>query len=207
MNVSGVEWVEITATIVQAVAVTIASVAAVWGLTTWRHEMTARRRAEVAENTLTMFYQARDIISSARFPAGSGGEGSSREKGPNETEDEARTKNSYYIPVERLNRDSEFWGRFEAARYPFMVVFGEDKAAPFDTIRQTRGRVILSAGWLIRTYDRIDDEHNDWSSKRERWESHIWGELSDEDEIAQQIDSAVSQIEAVCKPAITGARK
>lgn len=202
------DWIETTANVVQAIAVTAAGVAAVWGLTTWRRELTARRRAELAEQTLAMFYEARDIIASARFPGGYGGEGSSREKGTNETEDETRAKNAFYIPVERLSQKSEFWGRFEAARYSFMAVFGGDAAKPFDAVRQVRNRVMLSARWLIRTYGQVNEDRPERQQQREKWEGHIWGDGPDEeDELAKQVDDAVSAIEAVCRPAITGTVK
>jgi hypothetical protein len=201
-------WIETTATVAQALAVTAAGIAAVWGLTTWRREMTARRRAELAEQTLAMFYEARDVISWARFPGSFRDEGSSREKGTAETEHEIHYKDAMYVPVERLNQKSEFWGRFDAGRYPLMAVFGAKAAKPFDEVRKARNRVMLSARWLIRTYGEVDEDRPDRQQRREKWEGHIWGDGPDEeDELAKQVDDAVSAIESVCRPAITGNKK
>lgn len=196
-------WIETTATVVQAIAVSGAAWAAWRGLTTWRREMTARRRAELAEHTLATFYEARDIISAARFPGSSGEEGSSRQRRANKTENEARYKNALYVPVERLTRQAEFWGKFEAAHYSFMVLFGEEAARPFETVRQIKNRVMISAGMLVRTYGQVNEEREDRQSQRERWEAYIgWG-VTEEDEVAREVDGAVSAIERVCKPAIT----
>ena len=205
------DWIETTATIVQAGAVTIAASAATmaawaaWrGLKTWRHEMTARRRAELAERTLAMLYEARDIIEGARIPGHFGGEGSSRERQSDETEDETSYRNAIYVPVERLTRQTEFWGRFEAARYPFIAVFGQEAATHFQTVREIKNRVIISAGSLLRTHGRVSEERKDRQRQQERLESDIgWG-LTKEDELAGKIESAVSAIEEICRPAITG---
>lgn len=206
------DWIETMATIVQASAVTVAALAgtvaalaARRGLTTWRREMKARRRAELAEHTLAMFYEARDIISAARFPGSFGGEGSSRDRQTDETDDERRYRNALYVPVERLNQNAEFWGRFEAARYPFMAVFGDEAATHFQTVRGVRSRVIISAGRLVREHGSAIEKREDYQHRRERLENDIgWG-LTEEDELAKQIEGVVSAIEDICRPAIAGA--
>jgi len=197
------DWVETTAIVVQAFAVAAAGYAAWRGLTTWRHEMTARRRAELAEHTMAMFYEARDLIAWARFPGCFGDEGSSRERQSNETEDEARYKNTLYVPMERLSRQAEFWGRFEAGRYPFMAVFGEEAAKPFNTVRQIGNRVSISARMLMQTYGRAKEERKQQQQQR-KWEGDIWAGSSEKDALASQIDNAVSTMEKTCEPAITG---
>jgi len=201
------EWIETAANVIEAIAVTAAGVAAVWGLTTWRKEMTARRCAELAEQTLAMFYEARDLLTWVRSPGSFASEGESRQPQSNESGDDARHKNALYVPIERLSRNAEFWGRFEAARYPFMAVFGEEAAAPFQTMRKAKNHVSISAGMLLRTYGRVNEERPERQQQREKWERDIgWG-FTDVDELALQIDDAVSAIESVCRPAITGSAK
>jgi hypothetical protein len=55
----------IYAPIVEAGAIVVTAIAACWALRTWRHEMVGRRRADLAAETLALFYEARDIISAA----------------------------------------------------------------------------------------------------------------------------------------------
>lgn len=198
------DWIEAAATIVQAIAVTAAGIAAVWGLTTWRHEMTARRRAELAEQTLAMFYEARDVIAWARTPTNLGGEGASRERKLSEADDEALLKNAIYVPIERINRRAEFWGRFEASRYAFMAVFGAEAANPYATVIHAKNRVMLSASMLVQTFDRHEPTRENLQSLQNEWNSNIGWRLTDSDEIRRQINNAVSAIEGICKPAITG---
>ncbi len=199
-------WVEPIATVVQAVAVSVAAFVAAWsawkGLAKWRRELTARRRAEIAEQALAMFYEARDNITDARFPGSFGEEGSTRSKRPNESEDDARYKNALYVPVERLTRQAEFWGKFEAARYPFMALFDEEAAEPFKTIRKAKNRILISARMLIQTHGEVN---KDLQHQKRKWEADIgWG-LTENDDLAREINKAVSAIERVCKPAIIAA--
>ena len=198
------DWIETTATVVQAIAVTGAGYAAWRSLTTWRYEMTARRRAELAEHTMAMFYEARDRIAWVRVPASFGEEGSSRPIEPNETEHDTKNKNALYVPIERLSRHAEFWGQFDAGRYAFMAVFGEEATEPFNSVSEIRSQVRLSARMLIMTYGKVDENREERKAQVDKWESAIGWRLTEKDEIAQLMDSAVSKIEEVCKPAITG---
>lgn len=61
-------WIETLAIVIQAVAIASASVVGIRGLNTWQREMVARRRADLAEHTLTLFYRARDTIAYIRMP-------------------------------------------------------------------------------------------------------------------------------------------
>ena len=198
------EWVTVATDTILAIAGITASAVAVWGLTAWRRELTARRRAELAEQTLAMFYEARDLLAWVRTAGSFGGEGESREPEPNETEDDTRYRNATYVPIERLSHQAEFWGRFDAGRYPFMAVFGETNAEPFQTIREIRNRVRISAGMLLRTHGQVNEDRPERQQQWEKWEDDIgWGPIEN-DKLAPKIDRAVSDIEAVCRPAITG---
>jgi hypothetical protein len=68
-----------------------------------------KRRTEFAEEVLGDFYQARDVIESARSPGGFGDEGSTREKEGWETEGDTRLLNSYFRTLERLDKKTEFF--------------------------------------------------------------------------------------------------
>jgi len=198
-------WTEIL-DIAQSVAVAVAAVAAIYGVTSWRREIRARRCAELAERTLALFYEAHDLIAAARFPGSSSNEGLSRKQLGDEDDDEKRIKNAWYVPVERLNHQAEFWGRFEAARYPFMAVFGKEADTHFQSVKKARNKVITSAGMLLRTYDGINAKSEENQRNRTRWENNIgWG-LTAEDELAGKIECAVSAIEEICRPAIDGSK-
>ncbi len=57
-------WVEV----VQAVAVIVASVVAIFGINAWKREYVGKRRMELAEEVLAMFYEVRDVMHDIRAP-------------------------------------------------------------------------------------------------------------------------------------------
>jgi hypothetical protein len=186
-----------------------AAIVAARGVNTWRMEMVGRRRAELAEETLARFYEARDHLAWARFPGGFQSEGQTRERIAGETEDEAANRNSYYRTVERMNSRSEFWSTFDASRYRFRAVFGSAAAEPFDAVRNRRHEVSIAVGALIRhdhahrhLRDRAISEHNE--KLIAKWERTIgWG-TDEADDIAAAIEAAVASMEKTCRPAIDG---
>src|SRR5918996_5935837 len=94
--------------VIQAGAVIGAAVIGAWGLNTWRREMIGRKKADLAEQTLASFYEARDIIKAARFPGGFDHEGQTRPAIEVETESEAQYRRAAYVPAERLLKENEF---------------------------------------------------------------------------------------------------
>lgn len=197
-------WIDIGATVLEAGAVVAASIAAWRSLGTWRHQMTAGRKAELAERTLAMFYEAREIIAHARNPGAYSTEGQSRPGRDSETEEVRRYKDSLFVAAERLSERAEFWGRFGAIRYEFWARFGENASKPFDAIWSIRNRIAISSGMLVRTFR--DDEVADrpeTRARRQKWEDDI-GWWLEQDPLAPEIDAAVSAMEAICRPAILG---
>jgi hypothetical protein len=166
------------AIVIQALAVTIAAFSAVFGINAWRRQLIGGKRAEVAERVLTAFYEARDIFASARLPASFAGEGRTRERAPGETEDQARSRDAYFTPAERLIASREFFMALNASRDRFIAYFGHDAAGPFATILQVRNRLLISARMLGMT-TRRDDGRLDYT-QWERWEADIW-DLGDGD--------------------------
>jgi hypothetical protein len=62
--------IESISTIVASAAAIVASIVAVWGINAWRREHVGRRRIDLAEEVLGLFYGAREVISSFRSPVG-----------------------------------------------------------------------------------------------------------------------------------------
>src|SRR5690606_37935251 len=185
-----------------------AVVAAAWvggkALNTWRREMIGRKRADLAEQTLAAFYEAREIIRAARHPGSFDHEGQSRPPVEGETDREASYRNSVYVPAERLLSHNELFARLEASKYRFMALFGKEHAKPFDTIKRVRNRVLISSGMLIRSYRELWEEREELRSNREKWERDIGFGLTDEDPLADEVEAAIAEIERSCVDALTG---
>jgi hypothetical protein len=189
------------ATLLQALSVTVAALSAIYSINAWRRQLLGGKRADIAEKTLTAFYEARDIIQAARSPLGHGGEGQTRPRDPRETEEQSRYRDGLYAPAERLERDREFFMALNASRYRFAAYFGHDASAPFTTIFQVRNRVLLSTRMLVMTPDR-EDRTQEMIEQRWKWEQDIWGVGDKDDVIAPELNRAITQIEGTCRPVL-----
>ena len=71
--------------VIQVLSVTIASMTAVYGISSWRRETKWKRKYELAEEVLSCFYEVSDSFDAIRNPAGYIGEGKTRKRNENET--------------------------------------------------------------------------------------------------------------------------
>src|SRR5258706_15614439 len=121
--------VEVTA-VLQNLSVIIAALVAMFGIDAWRREHVGRRRMDLAEEVLALFYQARDVIRIIRSPAGWKGEGATRKPGPDESPEQKQALDQAYVVVERYDKHIEIFSRLQTLRYRFMAQVGVDKAKP-----------------------------------------------------------------------------
>ncbi len=195
-------WVELLKalpSVVTAGTAIVAVVIAKAGLEKWRRETIGKRKAELAEEVLADFYQARDIIKAARSPFGYSHEGLSRQKGENETEEDTRILNSYFAATERLASKADFFAETWARRYRFTAVFGPEAARAYDDLFEVRNEIIVSVRSLISAHG----QHLSASDRaaKARWENTIWSEGED-DPIPGRLDRIVETIEKTCRPAV-----
>jgi hypothetical protein len=98
----------------QTVAVVVASLTAIWGILQWRIQIIAERKMSLAEEVLSAFYEAQDIIAAARNPFTPAGEGRSWRPGEEleHKEMELFRVDAYFAPTERLNSNTDFFASF-----------------------------------------------------------------------------------------------
>src|SRR5258708_5111977 len=75
------------------------------GLINWK------RRHELAEQALIVFYEARDVLAFARTRVIFRGEGKSRPVAPGESDELREKRESYFVPIERLNSEKAVFAR------------------------------------------------------------------------------------------------
>ncbi len=187
----------IPAETVQTIGVLVASLTAIYGINAWQRELSGKRRYELAEEVLALFYEAKDIIISMRCPMGSGGEGISRKPSQNEDPDEKKARDRAYVPFERYEAGSHVFARLRALRYRFMAVFGQDKSRPFEDIRHVTNEIFTAAHMLSQIWARHDSRPED----TRRLEAVFW-QSDEKDPTALKVDAAVSEMESICKPLI-----
>jgi hypothetical protein len=87
-----------------------------------------RRRYELAEQILTTAYEARDILVWVRAPVQLAGEGETRKAADGENDKLRERRNSYFVPIERLARETKTFSTLQTLRYAAAAHFGQDSA-------------------------------------------------------------------------------
>jgi hypothetical protein len=189
------------ATWLQAGSVIIAAISVAYGVNSWRRQLIGSKKAAVAESLLASCYEARDIIDAARSPVYlDNSEGKERPYSIGETEAQVRLFNRYWTPAERLINKSEFFAKLAAAHYLARTYLGDTVTHPVDLISSKRNQIILSARRLVLESEQLY-EVNEIEAQRQKLQRVIWS-MGDEDEIKIEIDAAVKQIEAICRPVL-----
>jgi len=195
-----------TVDILAPIATIIASVAVVYGIKTWHKEFIGKRQIELAEDTLTLFYEAQDAIQYIRSMFGHSGEGKTREPGPDENDDEKRILNQAFVTIERYNANRETFNKIGTLQYRFMARFGKDASQPFEKILKIKNELLMAAH-LVGEYN-IDVHHSrvllDSKEKEgiEPYRRIIRWDKSEDDPTHIKVKEAIEEIESICKPII-----
>jgi len=196
--------------VIEFIAICVASATAVYGIWSWRREFVGKRRIELAEDVLVLFYEAKDAIDFIRSPLGLKDEGSTRRRGENETPEQTRALDMAYVAFERYEKRSETFVKLNSLRYRFWAQFGKDKARPFDEVREVLSDIFgaarrLARRWVRRSQTFNQTELETLSEEIRRYEAIFWsGEP--EDDISNRIDAAIRQMEETCRKVIMAGR-
>ncbi len=201
----------------ESIAVICASIAAVIGIRSWRTELHYKNRYELAEETLILFYQAKDAISAIRSPFGWSNEGQSRESDPSETSELKNIRNQAYAFFERHEQYKGIFSKLHALRYRFMAVFSLESAEPFNEIHLILNDILHSAKMWRRINERIINKSTpqhklDVANKSlDKYENVFWEgwgeEEEEEDKIAKRVDAAIQRMETICKPILSATNR
>jgi hypothetical protein len=201
-------WIELAKSlpgVVTAITAVIGVSIAYRSLNKWHDETVGKRKAELAEQALIAFYEARDVFTWVRSRGIFGGEGGSRSPAAGESETQQEKRNTYFIPIERLTRDKELFARIQTLRYAFTAHFGEAAGEPFRAIWDIHTDIISSASVLIQiTHDDEDHTGAFQGSAEPLLHTLGWGTAARPDDIDRKIDQAVQDIEKICRPVLTG---
>ncbi len=94
--------------IFQGISVIFASLLAIYGIDSWRREFQGKRQIELAEETLALFYEAREAIMSIRSIGGYEGEGKSRQRKEGETPEQKAARDKAFVFLKGTNAIKNF---------------------------------------------------------------------------------------------------
>lgn len=198
------EWADIA----QSFSVILASLFAIYGIDAWRREFVWKRRVELAEETLSLFYQARDIIDILRSPFSYEGEGTTRKPGPNEKQEHKESLDQAYVLIERYNRHIEVFSSIHTLRYRFMAQFGIKASKPFEDFNRLKNELLLASKRMAWLSTKLERSIQDWEEyDKERREIHrLYYGGGRDDPIAPRLAKIVDEIEQTCRPIIESHR-
>jgi len=205
--VEGVKEVMNVASILESTSVIIASVIAsvtvIFGVNAWRREYIGKKKLELAEEVLALFYEAQDTISYIRNPFSFVGEGSTRNVAPNESTEEKQINNNANVVFERYEKRKDLFNKLYSMRYRYMAQFGKDSAKPFEDLRKIVNDIFISARMLPHFW--LDQGRRQWKNDQEfqehlkemhRCEAIFWEKSSEKDPIIPRVNLVISDIEA-----------
>ncbi len=195
--------------IVESCALIIAALVAVFGIAAWRREHVGRRRIELAEEVLAMFYEARLLVGAIRSRYIYFGEGSSREATEEESLVQKNRRDRANAINERFHRHQASFAKLGAVRFRFMAVFGADKEQLFERFDQYLGDLLAAADQLegLLNIDQIgltaeDYGDGEYKSMLTAARRTFFGTGDENDHFRTRLDALIRDVEAVCRKEI-----
>jgi hypothetical protein len=193
---------------ITAITATIGVWIAVQGLNRWRFETVGKRRAELAEEVLALFYEAYDAIIWSRYPHDLFADGANRGRKKDEDSVDKTRLDSYYAVVVRLQRKEELFAKLWAAQYRFIAHFGQDATRHFMEIRIIREEIFEAVRWLL-IHSQAHTHERGLKETKEKLRIIFMPEKGyklveqESDPIEERLDRVLTEIEAVCSPIIS----
>ncbi len=162
------------------------------------------RRVELAEQALTAILEAKGALGFALIGARFETEDSTRKSQEEESIIQKKTRDLYFLPIQRLIPYNELFSKLNCLRLAFIAHFGEPAGEPFEEIFQVHQEIITAAKILINTVPSSEGEYQNWAHMNELlWSTLGWGPtMQNRVKLQLRIDKAVEAIEAICRPVL-----
>jgi hypothetical protein len=181
----------------------ITAAVAVYGLGAWRAQTAGKRKLELAEQALVLFYEAADAIRHMRAPFSFESEQGDIVRQPNESDEKFDARKRVSVQYTRQQQYSELFSKLRAMRYKFKAVFGSQSGTPFEMLDGILNDIALSARMLAHLWGQRDFEIKNeiqYDADRQKYESIFW--QVDQDEIADRVATMLGEVELICRPVL-----
>jgi hypothetical protein len=187
----------------EGLAVITASCVAIWGINAWRREHVRKHRIDLAEKTLALFYEARDVINATRSALGQTGDTELVETWTSEGHPGPGEPTQPPILALRLSRrQRRLFSRIHALQFRFAAVFEQAAAQPFHDLLKVR-RDVLDAEYeyLLSQHD-VHRTGEDHMRRMTELIHTMHSGRNDSDPTTRRLNEIVERIEQVCRPVI-----
>ncbi|MCK4820116.1 hypothetical protein KA005_30400 [bacterium] len=194
--------------LLQSIIALLGIYTALYGIDSWRREHTGKRKIELAEDSLALFYEAQDAIKYMRHETSWGNETENIEKGEKETQKQFEARKNASVVFKRYNDHQETFNKLHSMRYRYMAQIGKVEAEPFDELREIVNEIMLSARRLARLWAQdnfgTEDAENKHFERIKKAEAIFWEGEEDDDPINPRLERVISNIENTSKKVIEG---
>ena len=191
---------------ISSVAVLIAALTFIAGVSAWRRGFVSKRHIQFAESLLALFYEAEDVIKQIRNPSSFVGEGNTRNHDDKEFKEDSLLLDRAYIVIERYQKSNMLFSEIKSMRYRAKAVFGSSATEPFDEL-DTIINEILNAARMLGSYywprqgrvEMAPIEFKKHLEDMENYEAVFW--MTDRDEISPRVQKMIKNIEDILQVA------
>lgn len=177
-----------------------------YNVAAWHIEHRGRKNIDLAEETLALFYEAKDALEWIRHPIGFSDESSSLVKGERESEEDFKARKRVNFVFVRYNQNKELFNKLHSLRYRFMAQIGKPQAKPFDELDRLLRKIIGSARMLAILWPENnfanEDEKKRHLEEIKKHENVIYDTFSETDSIRLELNSLILNIESACQSII-----
>lgn len=165
-----------------------------------RSEKVESRQIELAEETLTKFYEAEDVFRVIRSGLGYRGEGSSRDKSDTtHLSDEVNARiDSIYSTIERMRKYDDFFASISLMVARVKALFGAEVCDAFLEIVRTRNELILATQFMMEDAARPPADQDDMRE----WRNVRFGSFSKKDDLHMKLEESKSKLEKALLPIV-----
>lgn len=189
----------------ESISIIVAAMTAIFGINSWRKEERWKRKYELAEDVLSMFYESEQVIRIIRSPAGFSDEGKSRTKGDLETKEESAIYDKGHVVFERFERNKEVIDKLQALKFRFIAVFEKEHGKLFDELTNIINEIFFAsreiAGIRLGEYGEMEPSEKG-KKLRELQRTIYWSTKIKDDPIEQRVKKLIGDVEKVCKKII-----
>jgi hypothetical protein len=191
--------------IIETIAVIIAAVVAIYGISSWRREAKWKRKYELAEEVLSCLYEISETFDMMRNPCGYVGEGKTRKRRDGESQEESDILDKAYVLVERYEKNKEPFIKLQSLKYQFMALYGNETKEYFNEIMQLRNQLFHASHMLGTRYWKdqgrrkmTEQQEKQHLGKMDKFERLFWSDFEEKDEFNESMDSCINKIEKRC---------
>ncbi len=168
----------------------------------WKREQLEGRRIEIAFDLLAITYESKYVFDNIRSPMSFPYEWEDLPKRPGETEEQWRSRGSYYAVRKRVSEAKPFFDRVFQLQPKCMAIFGPQIEATFLLLHKSR-REVEVASEMLASKDPNGPQPDPSAELWEQCRRDIW-ELGDYDKGKDKVKFKLTQfrvdVERLCRP-------